>query len=44
MGWNYGMMSGWFGTFNVFGSFVSLVVFVDLVLLGVWLWKQIQKK
>lgn len=43
MGWNYGMMSGWFGGFNIFGSLVSLIVLIDLVLLGIWLWKKIQK-
>jgi uncharacterized membrane protein len=33
-----GIMSG-----GGFGSLFSLVVFVDLVLLGVWLWRQISK-
>lgn len=39
MGYN-GMMGG----VGVFGSLFAIVVFVDFVLLGVWLWKQIQKK
>jgi hypothetical protein len=41
MGWNYGgMMTGW----GSLGFIFSLVVLVDLVLLGLWLWKQLQKK
>ncbi len=39
MGYNWGMMGG-AGTFGVITWFV---IFVDLVLLGVWLWKQISK-
>ena len=35
----WGMMSG----FSLFGFLTWLVVIVDLVLLGVWLWKQIKK-
>lgn len=39
---NYGtMMGGWFG---LWGSLYAIVILVDLILLGVWLWKQIQKK
>ena len=40
MGWGYGNMMGgfWF-----FGSILWIVVLVDLVLLGIWLWKQIKK-
>jgi len=40
-GWG-NMMSGWSGggLMVVFGW----VVLIDLILLGVWLWKQIQKK
>ena len=40
MGYEYGyngMMGG------VFGSIVALIVLVDLVLLGIWLYKQIKK-
>lgn len=40
MGWNYGMMDGGFG---ILGSLFALVLLVDAVLLGIWLWKQIQK-
>lgn len=36
---NWPMMSGAWG----FGFLTWLVVFVDLVLLGVWLWKQVNK-
>lgn len=34
-----GMMEGW----GTLGIITWLVIAVDLVLLGVWLWKQIQK-
>lgn len=37
MGWNYGDMMGGFGV-------VGIIVLIDLILLGVWLWKQITKK
>ena len=36
---NWGMMQGAYG----FGIITWLVVMVDLVLLGIWLWKQIKK-
>lgn len=40
-GWNYeNMMDG----FAFFGGLVWIVVLVDLALLGIWLWQQIQKK
>lgn len=44
MGWGYGgwMGSGW-GLFGLLGLIFWLVVFVDFVLLGMWLWQQIQK-
>ena len=44
-GWN-GSMMGWsgFGSFNLFSFLLFLVIFVDLVLLGAYLWKQIRKK
>jgi len=32
------------GGFWLLGSLVWIVIFVDLVLLGMWLWKQLQKK
>lgn len=37
MGWDYGNMMGGFGL-------VGIIVLIDLILLGVWLWKQITKK
>lgn len=37
----YGNMMGGFG---LFGSFFLVVILIDLVLLGVWLWKNIQQK
>lgn len=48
MGWgNYGygtMMNGGFGWgFGLLGLLFWIVVFVDLVLLGIFLWKKIQK-
>jgi len=40
MNWGYsGMMGG-----NAFGSFFGIIILIDLILLGIWLWKQIQKK
>ena len=39
MSYGYGGMMG-----GGLGSLVALVLLVDLVLLGVWLWKQIQNK
>lgn len=43
MMWGYGANAGWAG-FGVLGSLVWLVALADLILLGIWLWKQIQKK
>lgn len=37
MGWDYANIMGGFGL-------IGIVIFIDLVLLGVWLWKQINKK
>ena len=37
---NYGSMMGGFGL----GYIYSIVFLIDLILLGVWLWKQINKK
>jgi hypothetical protein len=44
-GWA-GSMMGWagFGSFNLFSFLFCIVAFIDLVLLGVYLWKQINKK
>lgn len=44
MGWGwdgYGMMNSGFG---IIATAFWIVSFVDLILLGVWLWKQINKK
>lgn len=41
MGWGYGGMMN-FG-FGVLGTILWLVILVDLILLGFWLWKQINK-
>lgn len=47
MGWGNGNMMNWGQGAGFFGILVSIfwvVVLVDLVLLGVWLWKKIEKK
>lgn len=44
MGWNYGGgMMGGAGGWSVFGTLYGVVILVDLVLLGFWLWKQINR-
>lgn len=44
--WNNRGMMDWngSGTFGTIGFLFWLVIFVDLILLGVFLWKQIQRK
>jgi len=43
--WGYGNgMMGWGGGFSVLGSLFSIIILIDLILLGAWLWKQINKK
>lgn len=32
------------GGFGILGGLLWLVVFIDLVLAGIWLWKHIDKK
>lgn len=39
--WGYSMMGSGFG---LLAALFWIVILVDLVLLGFWLWKQIQKK
>lgn len=39
---DYGYGGMWSGP-GVFGAIVCLVVLVDLVLVGIWLWQQIKK-
>lgn len=34
------MMSGGF----IWGSLFGIIILIDLILLGIWLWQQIQKK
>lgn len=38
--WDYQMMDG----FGPFMFLIWLVIFTDLVLLGIWLWQRINKK
>lgn len=40
-------MMGWYGGFGGFSLIMFLfwiISFIDLILLGLWLWKQLQKK
>jgi hypothetical protein len=41
--WSYGQ-GGMMGATGGWAFLLWLVVFADLVLLGIWLWKQIAKK
>lgn len=41
--WDYGQGS-MMGATGGWAMLLWLVLFIDLVLVGVWLWKQIQKK
>ncbi len=45
-GYGYGMMGNWggWGAFGFFALAFWVVSFVDLVLLGLWLWRQLQRK
>lgn len=40
--WNGGMMN--WGGFGIFVSLFWIVILIDAILLGIWLWQQIQKK
>lgn len=42
-GYGYNMMN-WGGGFSVLCVLIGLVVLIDLVLVGVWLYKDIKKK
>lgn len=44
MGWGYGNMVGGYSVFGLIGLIFYAVLFIDAILLGIWLWKQIQKK
>ena len=39
----YGYHDGGMGGAGIFGGITWLVVLADLVLVGIWLWKQISK-
>lgn len=41
MNYGYGSMMGGIGSF---GFLVGIIILVDLVLAGIWLWQQISKK
>ncbi len=43
MMWGYQNMMNW-GGFWFLGTLFWVVIFIDLVLLGMWLWKQLNKK
>jgi len=43
MDWGFSGNAGW-GWFGFLHIAFSIVILVDLILLGMWLWKQIQKK
>lgn len=42
----YGYNGGWgmMGGAVIWGSLIGIIVLIDLVLLGIWLWQQISKK
>lgn len=40
----YGSGWGMMGGAGLFGAIMWLVIVVDLVLVGIWLWQQISKK
>lgn len=42
MNWGYNMMN--YGTVGILGVIFWLVILIDLILLGIWLWKQIERK
>ena len=45
MGYGFGYgYEGMMGSWGAFGFFVGVVILIDLVLLGLWLWQQISKK
>lgn len=38
--WGHDMMGG----YGFFGAILWVIILIDLVLLGIWFWKQITKK
>lgn len=43
-GWNMMNWGGGFGAFSILGLIFWLILLIDLILLGFWLWKQLQRK
>jgi len=41
-GYGYGGMMG--GGFGILATILWLVILVDMILLGIWLWKQVTKR
>lgn len=41
---NYDGMMNWGAGWGILGSLFFILVLIDLILLGIWLWKQIQNK
>lgn len=41
--WGYGGSMMGYGGLGIFVSLFWIVLLIDLVLLGLWLWKQLQK-
>ncbi len=41
---NYGNMMSWSNGWGLVGSLLWIVILIDLVLLGIWLWKKIGEK
>lgn len=45
--WGYGNMMDWgpgFAWFSIIGSIFWLVLLIDAILLGIWLWQHIKRK
>lgn len=40
----YGNFGGMMGRFGLLGTIFWIVLLIDLILFGVWLWKKIQAK
>ncbi len=41
---DWGGYGGMMGGFGILASLFWIIILIDLILLGFWLWKQIQKK
>lgn len=44
MGWNYGNMMGWGSGAGAIGLLYHTVILADLILVGLWLWKHLDRK